>query len=50
VATVSREPRSRNCRRRIKATIDWLVDAIPNASARAKIFGTTARELYFKGK
>src|SRR4051812_40924448 len=33
-----------------KATIDWLVDAIPDATARAKIFGTTARELYFNGE
>ena len=35
---------------RIKATIDWLVDAIPDANARAKIFGETARALYFNGK
>jgi len=33
-----------------RATIDWLVDAIPDTAARAKIFGTTARELYFNGK
>jgi predicted TIM-barrel fold metal-dependent hydrolase len=33
-----------------RATIDWLVDAIPDASARAKVFGATARELYFNGK
>jgi len=33
-----------------RATIDWLVDAIPDATARAKIFGTTARELYFNGE
>jgi predicted TIM-barrel fold metal-dependent hydrolase len=32
------------------ATIDWLVDAIPDAVARAKIFGATARELYFNGE
>ena len=33
-----------------QATIDWLTDAIPDAAARAKIFGATARELYFNGK
>lgn len=33
-----------------KATMDWLVDAIPDANARAKIFGETARALYFDGK
>jgi predicted TIM-barrel fold metal-dependent hydrolase len=33
-----------------RATIDWLVEVIPDAAARAKIFGTTARELYFEGK
>ena len=33
-----------------KATIDWLVDAIPDAAAQAKIFGATARELYFNGE
>jgi predicted TIM-barrel fold metal-dependent hydrolase len=33
-----------------RATIDWLVDAIPDAIARAKIFGATARELYFNGE
>jgi predicted TIM-barrel fold metal-dependent hydrolase len=32
-----------------QATIDWLIDAIPDATARAKIFGATARELYFNG-
>ena len=32
-----------------RATVDWLVDAIPDAPARAKIFGATARELYFNG-
>jgi predicted TIM-barrel fold metal-dependent hydrolase len=32
-----------------RSTIDWLVDAIPDATARAKIFGATARELYFNG-
>jgi predicted TIM-barrel fold metal-dependent hydrolase len=31
-----------------RATIDWLIEAIPDATARAKIFGATARELYFK--
>src|SRR5262249_32549700 len=30
-----------------KATIDWLIDAIPDAAARAKIFGQTALRLYF---
>ena len=33
-----------------RATIDWLVDAIPDVAARAKIFGATARELYFNGE
>jgi predicted TIM-barrel fold metal-dependent hydrolase len=33
-----------------RATIDWLVEAIPDAAARAKIFGATARELYFGGE
>jgi predicted TIM-barrel fold metal-dependent hydrolase len=33
-----------------QATIDWLVDAVPDAAARAKIFGATARELYFNGE
>jgi predicted TIM-barrel fold metal-dependent hydrolase len=33
-----------------KATIDWLVEAIPDAAARAKIFGETARQLYFNGE
>jgi predicted TIM-barrel fold metal-dependent hydrolase len=32
-----------------RATIDWLVEAIPDTTARAKIFGATARELYFNG-
>lgn len=32
-----------------KTTMDWLVDAIPDANARAKIFGETARALYFNG-
>jgi len=32
-----------------QATIDWLVDAIPDTAAREKIFGTTARRLYFNG-
>lgn len=33
-----------------KTTMDWLVDAIPDAAARARIFGETARALYFDGK
>ncbi|MBA2402179.1 MAG: amidohydrolase family protein [Bradyrhizobium sp.] len=33
-----------------KTTVDWLVDAIPDAAARAKIFGATARDLYFDGE
>lgn len=33
-----------------RATIYWLVDAIPDATARAKIFGTTVRKLYFNGE
>jgi predicted TIM-barrel fold metal-dependent hydrolase len=33
-----------------QSTIDWLVEAIPDAGARAKIFGATARELYFNGE
>jgi predicted TIM-barrel fold metal-dependent hydrolase len=33
-----------------KATMDWLVEAIPDAAARARIFGATARELYFGGE
>jgi predicted TIM-barrel fold metal-dependent hydrolase len=33
-----------------KATMDWLADAIPDANARAKIFGETARALYFNGE
>ena len=32
------------------ATMDWLVDAVPDAAARAKIFGETARKLYFGGE
>ena len=32
-----------------QATIDWLVECIPDAAARAKIFGETARKLYFNG-
>jgi hypothetical protein len=35
---------------RIEPPIDWLVEAIPDAAARAKIFGATARDLYFNGK
>ena len=31
-------------------TIDWLIDAIPDAAAREKIFGGTARKLYFNGE
>jgi hypothetical protein len=31
------------------ATMDWLVEAIPDAAARANIFGATARALYFNG-
>ena len=33
-----------------KATMDWLVDAVPDANARGKIFGETARALYFNGE
>jgi hypothetical protein len=33
-----------------QATMDWLVEAIPDADARARIFGATARELYFNGE
>jgi predicted TIM-barrel fold metal-dependent hydrolase len=33
-----------------RATMDWLTEAIPDAAARAKIFGATARELYFNGE
>jgi predicted TIM-barrel fold metal-dependent hydrolase len=33
-----------------RATIDWLIEAIPDAAARARIFGETPRELYFHGK
>jgi predicted TIM-barrel fold metal-dependent hydrolase len=32
------------------ATMVWLVDAVPDAAARAIIFGETARALYFGGK
>jgi hypothetical protein len=28
-----------------RATIDWLVDAIPDAAARARIFGATPQAL-----
>ena len=31
-------------------TIDWLIDAVPDAAAREKIFGETARKLYFNGE
>jgi hypothetical protein len=30
--------------------MDWLVEAVPDATARASIFGATARELYFGGE
>jgi predicted TIM-barrel fold metal-dependent hydrolase len=33
-----------------QATIDWLVEAVPDVTARAKIFGATARDLYFNGE
>jgi hypothetical protein len=33
-----------------RAAIDWLVEAIPDATARAKIFGATACDLYFSGE
>jgi len=33
-----------------KTTMDWLVDAIPDEKAHAKIFGETARALYFDGE
>src|SRR4029079_12544957 len=33
-----------------QATIDWLNACVPDASARAKIFGETARKLYFNGQ
>ncbi len=33
-----------------QATIDWLNAAVPDAAARAKIFGETALQLYFNGK
>lgn len=32
-----------------RATIDWLNECVPDAAARAKIFGETARKLYFDG-
>ena len=32
------------------ATIDWLIETIGDSAARAKIFGETARHLYFSGK
>jgi len=31
------------------STIDWLVECVPDATARAKIFGETALKLYFGG-
>jgi len=33
-----------------QATIDWLNECVPDATARAKIFGETARKLYFNGQ
>jgi predicted TIM-barrel fold metal-dependent hydrolase len=33
-----------------RATIDWLNECVPDASARAKIFGETALKLYFDGQ
>jgi predicted TIM-barrel fold metal-dependent hydrolase len=33
-----------------QATIDWLNEAVPDPSARAKIFGQTALQLYFNGQ
>jgi predicted TIM-barrel fold metal-dependent hydrolase len=33
-----------------RATIDWLVDAIPDAAGRAKILGETPKNLYFNGE
>jgi predicted TIM-barrel fold metal-dependent hydrolase len=33
-----------------QATIDWLNEAVPDATARAKIFGQTALQLYFDGQ
>ena len=33
-----------------QATIDWLNECVPDAAARAKIFGETARKLYFNAK
>lgn len=33
-----------------RATINWLVEAVPDATTRAKIFGATPRELYFGGE
>jgi predicted TIM-barrel fold metal-dependent hydrolase len=32
-----------------RATIDWLNECVPDAAARAKIFGETAKALYFDG-
>jgi predicted TIM-barrel fold metal-dependent hydrolase len=37
------------CQFPYQATIDWLNDAVPDAAARAKIFGETALKLYFNG-
>jgi predicted TIM-barrel fold metal-dependent hydrolase len=33
-----------------QSTIDWLNDAVPDATACAKIFGETAQKLYFNGE
>jgi predicted TIM-barrel fold metal-dependent hydrolase len=33
-----------------QSTIDWLNDAVPDGTARAKIFGETALKLYFNGE
>jgi hypothetical protein len=30
--------------------MEWLVEAIPDAGARGRIFGETARGLYFGGE
>jgi predicted TIM-barrel fold metal-dependent hydrolase len=32
-----------------QATIDWLVDVLPDSAARETIFGETTRKLYFNG-
>lgn len=33
-----------------QATIDWLNECVPDAAARTRIFGQTARKLYFNGQ